>query len=184
MLQAELHSLWVAQKDEERRRQEAAAVARSQRLPDWYLRDQAGKHSSNAQDFATWWVYQLCAADAACDPIFRMYIRHMLHHVDSMHCVAGTAWAYAVPVQETNHQTHLVYHESCFIDRKAHMPDMARALIMLLVVTVSCVVVTCLRCTYSSPKICSKPLGAITLHKWLLPCCMVCGLRLQVQAHI
>ena len=53
-MQAELHSLWVAQKNEERRRQEAAAAARVRRLPDWYLRDRPQKQGSDAQDFAAW----------------------------------------------------------------------------------------------------------------------------------
>ena len=54
VLQAQLHSLWVAQKNEERRRQEAEAAAKLRRLPEWYLRDQGKRQGSNAQDFAAW----------------------------------------------------------------------------------------------------------------------------------
>ena len=53
-LQAEVHSAWVAQKDEQRRREEAQAAAQLQRLPDWFRHSAAAKQRNTAQDFAAW----------------------------------------------------------------------------------------------------------------------------------
>lgn len=53
-MQAEVHSAWVAQKDEQRRRQEAQAAAKLRRLPDWFRDSAPDKQRNDAQDFAAW----------------------------------------------------------------------------------------------------------------------------------
>lgn len=56
-MQAAVHLAWLAQKDEQRRRQQARAAAKLRRLPDWYLHTAALRPRIDSQDFATWYVH-------------------------------------------------------------------------------------------------------------------------------
>ena len=57
-MQAAVHLAWLAQKDEQRRRQQAQAASKLRRLPDWYLHTAALRPRIDSHDFATWYVHQ------------------------------------------------------------------------------------------------------------------------------
>ena len=58
--QAAVHLVWLAQKDEQRRRHEAkAAMKKNRRLPQWYLHTAAVRPGIDSQDVAAWSVLLL-----------------------------------------------------------------------------------------------------------------------------